>query len=236
MFAQAVKGISALQMGRNLGISYKAAFVLLHKMRESIDDNREQIRLTGEVEMDGVFFGGKSRPGNIGKLGRREYRRNTKGCVLTMTQRNGPTVMRSVQSETTDAVLSAAHAHILPETTIYADESGAYDALHAYYSVKRINHSYAFADGRISTNKAESIHSRFRRAERGQYHRVSGPHLQKYAAEIGYRNDRSRTDDGAIFRDIAMMCLSHPISRLWKGRWQKRPPDMPGATSPSATT
>jgi transposase-like protein len=229
-FAQAVKGMSALQMSRSLGVSYKTAFVLLHKMREAIDHTRREIILDGEVEMDGVYVGQRARPANIGKLGVRIYpAHRTKKCVLTMTQRGGPTVARVIQSETQEAVLSAAHAHIRQSATIYADENGAYDALYAYYQVKRINHSRAYANGRIHTNKAESIHSRFRRAQYGQYHRISGRHLQSYAAEIAYRNDRSKTSDGAIFKDIGLMCASHPISRIWKGQWQKRPPPDPVA-------
>ena len=64
LFANAVKGISALQMGRDLGVSHKTAYVLLHKIRESLLVNRDESALTGHVHVDGAYVGGKVRPEN----------------------------------------------------------------------------------------------------------------------------------------------------------------------------
>ena len=64
LYTNAVKGLSALQMGRDLGVQYKTAFVLMHKLRESLMVQREASPLSGEVDMDGAYVGGHVRPKN----------------------------------------------------------------------------------------------------------------------------------------------------------------------------
>jgi transposase-like protein len=231
LFVNAAKGISALQISRDIGINYKSAFVLLHKLRQAIEEGRSNMTLDGEVEIDGAYYGGHTRPANAGKMGqkaakeagKRDQAKLTKKlCILVMVQRNGCTIPMLVKSETTQAALNAASKHIKPGSTIYADEHRSYDALHAWYATHRINHQRAFADGAISTNQAESFHSRMRRAEIGQYHRISGKYLLRYAWEAAYRSDRRRTDNGAVFYELTELAATHPVSRDWKGYWQAR--------------
>lgn len=222
LFVNAAKGISALQISRDMGISYKAAFVLLHKLREAIEDSRGNMKLEGEVEIDGAYYGGHVRPPNSGREGKRPAVKSRKLCVLTLVRRAGGTVPLVVPTENTEVVLAAAAKHILPGSRIFADEHGAYDALHARYETYRINHRYSYSDGVACTNAAESFHSRMRRAEIGQYHRISDRFLQRYAFETAYRSDRRQTDNGAIFAELGEMALGHPVSRQWKGYWQAR--------------
>src|SRR5258708_35033300 len=89
IFVNGVKGVSALQIARDIGISYKSAFVLLHKLREAIEAARSDIKLSGEVEIDGAYYGGYIRPPNAGREGLREIIRRRKICLLTITQRGG---------------------------------------------------------------------------------------------------------------------------------------------------
>ncbi len=70
---------------------------------------------------------------------------------------------------------------------VHADEAGGWDMLHAFYDVKRINHSVAFSLDGACTNQAESYFSRLRRAELGQHHHVSGKYLAAYACEMAWR-------------------------------------------------
>lgn len=223
LYVHNAKGISAIQVSRSMGISYKAAFVLLHKLREAIEDGRADMKVGGLVEMDAAYYGGSVRPLNTGRDGARpKGKRPKKKCVLTLVQRDGPAVTVLVESENTDDVLAAAAKHVLPGSTVYADEHGAYDALHARYETFRINHRWSYAEGHVSTNRAESFHSRMRRAEIGVYHRISGRYISRYAAEMAHRHDRRRVDSRAIFREVTEMALNHPVSREWKGYWQAR--------------
>lgn len=242
LFVNAAKGISALQISRDVGINYKTAFVLLHKLRQAIEENRNGLVLDGEVEIDGAYYGGHTRPANAGKLGQKaalkagkrgQAKLSDKKCILIMVQRGGCTIPMLTPSETTEAAMKAAAKHIKPGSTIYADEHRAYDALHAWFATHRINHQRAFADGAISTNQAESFHSRMRRAEIGQYHRISGKYLLRYGWEAAYRSDRRRTDNGAIFNELMEIAIAHPVSRDWKGYWQARAPKTPVPAPPS---
>ena len=95
---------------------------------------------------------------------------------------------------------------------------------HARYLTKRINHSQRYADGRTSTNQAESFFSRLRRAEIGTHHHISGPYLGLYAAEMGWREDNRRVSNGEQYLMVAAAALGNGVSRQWKGynqRWVK---------------
>src|SRR5258708_24074108 len=105
---------------------------------------------------------------------------------------------------------------------VHADESGAWDALHASYPMLRVNHSREFrGDDGACTNQAESWFSRLRRAEMGVHHRISGKYLYQYANEMAWREDNRRIPNGMQWRWIAGAALSHPISETWAGYWQR---------------
>ena len=74
-----------------------------------------------------------------------------------------------------------------PGSTIYADEASCYDQLAAHYETKRVNHSVAYSHDGACTNQAESFFSRLRRAEIGIHHKIAGPYLAAYAAEMDWR-------------------------------------------------
>lgn len=94
--------------------------------------------------------------------------------------------------------------------------------MHARYLTKRINHSEVYSDGESCTNQAESFFSRLRRAEFRTYHHVAGPYLTAYAAEMDWREDHRRISNGEQFMMVVAAAASHPVSRQWKGYWQRR--------------
>jgi hypothetical protein len=106
-------------------------------------------------------------------------------------------------------------------STIHADEARGWDALHAHYDMRRINHSVAFSKDGSCTNQAESFFSRLRRAEMGTHHRISGRYLNRYASEMAWREDARPTSNGAQFNAIAAFALNHPHSSDWRGYWQR---------------
>ncbi len=105
-------------------------------------------------------------------------------------------------------------------SVVYADEAPGWDALHASYEAKRINHSIAFSDDGACTNQAESYFARLRRSEIGVHHRI-GHHLGQYAAEMAWREDHRRKANGAQYLMCAAAALGHPVSRVWAGYWQR---------------
>jgi transposase-like protein len=173
IFVNGAKGHSALQLSRDLDCQYKTAFVLAHKIREAIGAADKDAKVSGQVEIDGAYFGGYIKPAN-----RREDRKDRRKAinqngkrrsVLVMRERNGKTLTFVAKSE--DAGVATMRDRIAPGSTIYADEASHWDQLHARYLTKRINHSEAYSDGNgTSTNQAESFFSRIRRAEIGIHH------------------------------------------------------------------
>jgi hypothetical protein len=85
----------------------------------------------------------------------------------------------------------------------------------------RVNHSVAFKDEDACTNQAESYFSRLRRAEIGTHHHISGRYLRSYANEMAWREDYRRDPNGTLYLMVAAAALGHPVSRQWKGYWQR---------------
>ena len=223
IFANTAKGISALQLGRDLDVSYKTAFVLAHKLREAMAADQAKYQPKGHVEVDGAYFGGKIRQENY-KADRKdrrlaEHQTGKRRVVVVMRERQGRTLPFVVRAE--DEGVATVARRVLPGSTVYADEAPHWDALHARYATKRINHGFAFSDDGACTNQAESYFSRLRRAEFGQHHHISGVYLAFYAGEMAWREDMRREDNGTQYERMTADALHHPKSRNWCGYWQR---------------
>jgi transposase-like protein len=140
-------------------------------------------------------------------------------CVIIMRERKGKSLPFVVKSEAASVPLI--EKRVETGTTVYADDNSAWDVLNAYYPTKRINHSERYAEGETSTNQAESFFSRLRRAEIGTHHRIAGPNLDAYAGEMGWRENHRRESNGAQYLRVVSGSLAHPVSRKWKGYWQR---------------
>ena len=223
IFVNGVKGHSALQLSRDLDCQYKTAFVLSHKLRESLASEAKGATVSGEVEIDGAYFGGHVKPANY-KDNRRDRRlainqNGKRQVVAIMRERGGRTLPFVVKTEA-QAVPKIA-ATVTPGSTIYADEATHWDALHARFLTKRINHQEAYSTDEANTNMAESFFSRIRRAELGIHHHISGRHLHAYASEMAWRENNRRVSNGEQYLMTAGLALAHPVSRQWKGYWQR---------------
>ena len=225
IFVNGAKGHSALQLSRDLDVQYKTAFVLSHKLREVMVAEQAKIKtLTGDVEIDTAYFGGYIKPANYKKdrVDRRllQNQNGKREGVLVMRERDGHTLTSVAKSE--QAAVPMVEATVAEGSTIFADEASSWDVLHAYYDTKRINHSECYSDGQACTNMAESFFSRLRRAEIGIHHSVAGPYLNSYAGEMTWREDRRRVSNGEQYLMVANAAAHHPVSRRWKGYWQRR--------------
>lgn len=223
IFVNGAKGHSALQLSRDLDCQYKTAFVLAHKLREAVAAQNDGQSVSGDVEIDGAYFGGYVKPAN-NKENRRDRRlwKNQSGkrrCVVIMREREGRTLPFVFRSE--EMSLPTIREHVAPNSVIYADEATCWDTLHARYLTKRINHSEAYSTEDACTNQAESFFSRLRRAEIGTHHHIAGPYLNAYASEMGWREDNRRESNGELYLAMANAALCHPVSRQWKGYWQR---------------
>jgi transposase-like protein len=176
------------------------------------------------VQIDGMYAGGYRKPENrkADRVDRRlsEQQTGKRRVVVVIREVMGHTLPFVVPRES--AALALIRRHVASGTVVHADESRAWDALHASYDTRRVNHSaeYVGAEGE-NVNQAESWFSRLRRAEYGVHHRISGKHLQQYANEMAWREDNRRVPNGMQWRWIAGAALHHPKSEVWGGYWQR---------------
>jgi transposase-like protein len=223
IFVNGAKGHSALQLSRDLDCQYKTAFVLAHKLRESIAAENKDKTVSGEVEIDGAYFGGYVKPAN-NKENRRDRRlaqhqNGKRRSVVIMRERDGITLPYVCRSE--EMAIPTIEDRVQAGSTLFADEASCWDTLHARYLTKRINHSESYSTDEANTNMAESFFSRLRRAEIGIHHHIAGPYLNAYASEMAWREDNRRKSNGEQYLAMADAALSHPVSRQWKGYWQR---------------
>jgi transposase-like protein len=223
IFVNGAKGHAALQLSRDLDVQYKTAWVLSHKIREALAAEQAGQELSGTVEVDGAYFGGYVKPANRreDRVDRRlaMHRTGKRQVVMVIRERDGQTFPFLAASEAASVATIA--GRVMPGTVIHADEASAYDTLEARFLTKRINHSVNYSDGNACTNQAESFFSRLRRAEIGTHHHIAGPYLASYASEMAWREDNRRVSNGEQFLMAGRVALEHPVSRQWKGYWQR---------------
>jgi transposase-like protein len=223
IFVNGAKGVAALQLSRDLDVQYKTAFVLTHKLREAMAREQQAVRLNGIVEIDGAYFGGYVKPENRKEDRRdRRFAENQSGkrqCVVVMRERKGRSLPFVVANEGDACPIVRDRVGTL--ATIYADEGTGWDALHAGWDTRRVNHSVAFMDEGVCTNQAESYFSRLRRAEIGTHHHISGPYLNAYASEMAWREDHRRVSNGDQAALVAHSVMVSKQSRQWAGYWQR---------------
>jgi len=226
IFVNGAKGHSALQLSRDLDVQYKTAFVLSHKIREALANETAKNEISGEVEIDGAYFGGYVKPANQKqhRLDRRSrfVRNGKREVVVGARERNGETITQVFKTE--EAGVAMIRQRVAQGSTIHADEASGWDALTAHFLTKRINHSQAYSHEGACTNQAESFFSRLRRAEVGTHHSVAGPYLAMYAGEMAWREDNRRVSNGEQYLMAAGAAMASPVSRVWKGYWQRNRP------------
>ncbi len=226
IFVNEVKGKSALALSRDLSISYKASFVLAHKLRESMAEELKGRVVGGEgkeVEIDGGYFGGHNRPANMrqDRVDRRRFENQTgkRKCVVIMRERDGRSLPAVFASE--GEAVSFIKSRVAKGTTVHADESNAWNDLHARYEMKRVNHEEGYSIDGACTNMAEGFFSRMRRAEIGHHHHIAGTYLIRYAQEASWREDHRRTSNGEQVDRVASLALNAKPSIDFAGYWQR---------------
>lgn len=223
VFINGAKGYSALQLSRDLAIDYKTAFVMLHKVREAIALARNEGALTGNVEVDGAYFGGYVKPANeVADRKDRRLKANQSGkrqVVVAMRETKGRTLTYVTATEAEGVSLVA--ANVAHGTTVHADEASHWDKLAAYFPIKRINHKEAYSKDGACTNQTESFFSRLRRAEIGIHHHIAGRYLSAYAAEMAWREDCRREANGTQYTMVMGAVAVTPKSARWCGYWQR---------------
>ncbi|MDZ4290244.1 MAG: IS1595 family transposase [Prosthecobacter sp.] len=199
LFATAKKGVSALQMQRTLGLgSYRTAWFMMHRIRHAVATPDFQRPLSGTVEVDETFVGGKSRG--------RGQRFANKTAVVSLVERGPEGRKRSVvvANVTAKNLRQAIRENVEPGSTVHTDDFAGYKRVPADgYKHGAVNHTAGqyvrdFRDGtKITTNTVESSFAIIKRAIYGSFHHVSKKHLPRYLAEFDHKWDTRHEKDGA---------------------------------------
>jgi hypothetical protein len=136
-----------------------------------------------------------------------------------MRERGGHALAQVFAAET-DAV-EAVRLRIAKGTVVHADESPAWNTLHAGFAMQRINHQNGYSIDGACTNSAESYFSRLRRGELGHHHHIAGPYLVRYAQEAAWREDLRRVSNGAQVYGVIGLAMQCRPSVDFCGYWQR---------------
>jgi len=228
LLANCKNGISSYELARDLDITQKSAWFVLHRVRLAMQEG-SILKLGGEgkeVEIDETFIGGKARTMNArqrakskvaptdprsGKPHHRAYTATGKAIVMGMLERGGKVVTKVVDSRRRRSMLPAIVKHVAPKTEVHTDELGSYKIFGESYSPaayehKVIDHTVAYVDGNIHTNNIENFWSLLKRGLRGTYISVEPFHLFRYLDEQAFRfNARQGTDQSRFHAVLAMV-------------------------------
>ena len=195
MVATGLKGVSSLKLHRELGITQKSAWFMLQRIRESFETGH--LELSGEVEVDETYIGGKKKKeirgrGPVGKA-----------PVVGAKQRKGKVVVKPMKRTTSKALTKFVEETIHPDSTIYTDNYRGYWQLRAEYNHQVVHHSVSeFVRGQAHTNGIESFWALLKRGFHGTHHHFSVKHLNRYVQEFAGRYNIREMDTDAQMSTI----------------------------------
>ena len=196
-------GISAKQLQRELGVTYKTAWRMFKQIRSMM--NEDIMSLLNEIEIDETYFGGRFK----GKRGRGS---ENKSVVFGMAERNGKVIAQIVPNAKSKTILPIIKSKVTPDSTIYTDELPSYDRiLKLGYKHERINHgAKLYVNGNASTNTIEGFWSQIKRGIDGVHHSLSPKYLQDYINSYSFRWNR-RNDTKPMFFQILSRLVSSSL-------------------------
>jgi transposase-like protein len=190
-------GISSCEIARDLGITQKSAWFMAHRLRLALHHGSFD-KLTGEVEADETFIGGKARNMHVAQRQRRITGTGTKDKVAVMgiLQRDGNVRTAVLPNRKKHAIHAEVHKHVEAGAALYTDALLSYDGLANRYAHQVVDHAVQYVDGQVHTNGLENYWSLLKRGIAGTYVSVEPYHLFRYLDEQAFRfNNRKDMND-----------------------------------------
>ncbi|MFZ3339712.1 MAG: IS1595 family transposase [Terriglobales bacterium] len=195
-------GISSCELARDLGVTQKTAWFIAHRLRFALTDGGSGL-LSGEVEADETFIGGKARNMHAGKRALRVTGTGGKDktAVMGILQRGGKVRTTVIPNRKKAAIQSEVRKHVEAGSALYTDFLLSYEGLAGEYAHQVVDHAVEYVDGRVHTNGLENFWSLLKRGLSGTYVSVEPFHLFRYLDEQSFRyNNRRDMNDYDRFR------------------------------------
>ncbi len=208
------KGISAHQLHRMLGVTYKSAWFMAHRIRYAMARTGPQKKLQGVVEVDETYIGGRAR----GKRGRGA---RNKTPVVALVSRNGEVRSKTIKKVTGKNIKSFIVKNVDKKAVLMTDDFKSYKPIRKDFQRKVIRHSYGeYVRGQVHTNTIEGYFSLLKRGITGVFHHVSDKHLHRYLQEFNFRYNMRKQNDGVV----AFMLLNGVEGKrlLYRDSYKKR--------------
>lgn len=187
LLVTARKGISSMQLAKEIGVTQKSAWFMLHRLREACGSDFD--KLSGTIEVDETFVGGKEANKHESKKLRAGRGAVGKQIVLGMRERDGNTKAFVIPANDLGTVQQCLFDNIEIGSTIYSDEHASYNGLDGlFFRHSAVNHSQGvYGLGTVNVNSIESVWAVLKRGLTGVYHHASKKHLSRYVDEFAFR-------------------------------------------------
>jgi len=198
------KGISSVQLAKQIGVTQKTAWFMDHRIRSAMKQNKGQ--LFGTIEMDETYVGGLEKNKHLSKRKSGTQGRNPKAKIpiIGLIQRGGDVRATVAENVTRITVESQIIKNVRFGSQLYTDDFLSYARIGKYYPheiVKHANGEYV-RNGQVHSNSIESFWALFKRGYQGIYHHMSRKHMQRYVNEFTYRFNRRTSSFQEIFSDV----------------------------------
>jgi transposase len=201
-------GISAKQLERELGVTYKTAHRMFKKIRTELMNDDDDEPLSGDVEMDETSVRGKRRGPPMTQREASAWR-EAQPSVLGMVERGGRVRLRVIPSRRGPALSREVRANVNPSSIIITDDWPAYKPLREFLAHRVINHSAGvYVQGDVHTNTIEGFFGNLKTGMRGAYKHVSPRYLQSYLDEFAWRHN-ARRDGRVLFSQLLARAASY---------------------------
>jgi transposase-like protein len=189
-------GISAMELQRQVGVTYKTAWRMAHQIRQLMNEDVKSLKLSGVVEADETFIGGLEENKHASKRKHAGRGATGKATVIGVAERGGSISAKVVRDNSRPYVIPHIMRQVAKGSTVMTDEHAAYNILPvAGYGHETVKHGdKEYVRGAVHTNSIEGFWSQLKRSINGTFHQVSPKHLQKYVNEFAYRYNRRRSE------------------------------------------